>query len=223
MDAWKAVEKEYLDKVTSKNEFIVSSLVLLHYFTADNTEIKIVSGFSSWENIEKAEERSNELAKQAWPDKDQRTAFFKKQSSYYTNMHSDEINSPSFAKPVTEASAEPLIFYVRNSHADFRRRNPKRIWGSDDRIYGESDKKNPTILGYYPNSACLGADGRDFIEAYVFKSFGDIEKALKENTELEKAAWPDEAGRKAYFDKIGKYFTGFHADYIYRSVPELSK
>ncbi|HJZ41673.1 MAG TPA: hypothetical protein VJ203_15000 [Bacteroidales bacterium] len=59
MDAWKAVEKEYFDKVTSKNEFIVSSLVLLHFFTADNTEIKLVSGYTSWENIEKASARSD--------------------------------------------------------------------------------------------------------------------------------------------------------------------
>ncbi len=61
----------------------MGSLFLMHYFTADNTELKIVNAYSSWENIEKAEERSNELAKEAWPDKDQRTAFFKSQSAYY--------------------------------------------------------------------------------------------------------------------------------------------
>src|SRR5512145_416199 len=54
MDKWKAIEKEYFDKVTNKNEFIAGSLVLLHLFTADNTELKIVNAYTSWENIDKA-------------------------------------------------------------------------------------------------------------------------------------------------------------------------
>jgi len=39
IDAWKTVEKEYFDKFTNKNEFIVTSIVLTHFFTADNIEI----------------------------------------------------------------------------------------------------------------------------------------------------------------------------------------
>jgi hypothetical protein len=225
MDAWKAVEKEYFDKVTSKNEYIVSSLVLQHFFTADNTEIKLVSGYSSWENIEKASARSDELAKEAWPDKDQRTAFFKKQMSYYTNLHSDEIHATlPFAKVLTEKSAEPLVYYVRISHIDFPEGGTQKEIG--DMMTDYVDKvinKNTTILGYFPNMHAWGADGRDFIEAFVLKSLGDVEKAQEETIKLEKVAWPDEAVRKAHFDKMGKYFTGFHADYFYNSVPELTK
>jgi hypothetical protein len=225
MDAWKAVEKEYFDKVTSKNEFIVSSLVLLHFFTADNSEIKLVSGYSSWENIEKASARSDELAKEAWPDKDQRTAFFNKQLSYYTNMHSDEIHATlPFAKVLTEKSSEPLVYYVRISHIDYPEGGTQKEIGDMMTDYVEKViKKNTTILGYYPNMHSWGADGRDFIEAFVLKSLGDVEKSQEETIELEKTAWPDEAVRKAHFDKMGKYFTGFHADFFYRSVPELTK
>jgi hypothetical protein len=93
MDEWKTVEKEYFDKVTSRNQYILTSLFLMHYFTEDNTEIKIVNGYRAWEDIEKAEESSSELSREAWPDKAGRDAFFKKQSAYYTNMHSDEIYS----------------------------------------------------------------------------------------------------------------------------------
>src|SRR5512133_4136914 len=74
MDDWKALEKEYFDKVTAKNELIVGGTVLVHYFTADNTEIMFVNAYKSWEDIEKASLRNDELAKAAWPDEKAREA-----------------------------------------------------------------------------------------------------------------------------------------------------
>ena len=91
MKDWKAIEKEYFDKVTSKNEYLMNTNVLLHMFTEDNSEVKFVRVCKNWGDIEKASERDVELAKEAWPDKEERSAFFKKQGKYYTNMHSDEI------------------------------------------------------------------------------------------------------------------------------------
>jgi hypothetical protein len=225
MDNWKALEKEYFDKVTSKNEYIESSMVLLHYFTADNTELKIVNSYSSWENIEKAEDRSNELAKAAWPDETQRRAFFKKESAYYTDMHSDEIYSTlPFVKPLAAKSSEPLIYYVMVSKLAFPDGGTQKEAGDLMTEYmNKVISKNPDILAYYPARHAWGSDGRDFVQAFVVKSFGDVVKALDGDTELAKTAWPDEAARKEYFDKLGKYFTGMHADYIYTSVPELSK
>ena len=58
MDGWKAVEKEYFDKVTMKNDLILGQDVLRHYFTADNTEILMVSVYDSWDAIEKADAKS---------------------------------------------------------------------------------------------------------------------------------------------------------------------
>jgi hypothetical protein len=83
--------------------------------------------------------------------------------------------------------------------------------------------KNTAIMGYYPSRHAWGSDGRDFIEAFVVKSFCDVVNALDKDTELAKAAWPDETKRKEFFGKMDKYFDGFHADYIFRSVPELTK
>jgi hypothetical protein len=225
MDKWKAVEKEYFDKVTSKNEYIAGSLVLMHYFTADNTELKIVNAYSSWENIEKAEERSNELAKAAWPDKDQRTAFFKTQSAYYTNFHSDEIYSNlSYVKPLAAKSTEPLIYYIMVSQQAFPEDGTQKEAGELMAEY--TDKvisKNPNILAYYPSRHAWGANSQDFVQAFVVKSFEDVVRALDADNQLEKSAWPDETARKDYFAKRNKYFTGQHADYIYTSVPELTK
>jgi hypothetical protein len=225
MDKWKAVEKEYFDKVTSKNEYILGSLFLMHFFTADNTELKIVNAYSSWANIEKAEKRNNELAEAAWPDKAQRTAYFKSQSDYYTDFHSDEIYSAlPYAKPLTAKSTEPQIYYVMVSQSAFPDGGTQKESGELMTEYADKViSKNPAILAYYASRHAWGANGRDFVEAYVLKSFEDVVKALDADAELRKTAWPDETARKEYFAKRNKYFTGQHADYIYTSVPELTK
>jgi hypothetical protein len=225
MDKWKAIEKEYFDKVTSKNQYILSSMLLMHYFSADNTELKVVNSYSSWENIEKADERSDELAKAAWPDSVQRREFFKTQSAYYSNFHSDEIYSNlPYAKPLAAKSTEPLIYYVMVSQMAFpdngtRKESRELMTEYVDKVIS----KNPSILAYYPSRHYWGANSQDFVQVYVVKTFEDIVKALDTDTNLEKSAWPDETSRKDYFAKRNKYFTGQHADYIYTSVPELTK
>ena len=225
MDEWKAVEKEYFDKVTMKNEFIVYSNVLIHYFTADNTEIKLVNGYSSWENIMKAGERSNELEKEAWPDETASKAFFAKQSAYYTDMHSDEIYSTlDGAKLITGKPDKPMVYYIRTSH----RAIPED--GTTDEImalrkeYKENViDKNPYIKGYFPSRHAWGSDSRDYVEAFVLESLGDIALSMEENQKLVKAHWPDEKKADEFFEKMNKYTTGWHGDYIFRHVPELSK
>ena len=114
MDDWKAVEKEYFDKVTMKNEYIMYSSVLMHYFTADNSEILFVFGYRSWDDIQKAQDRGTELEKLAWPDEAQRKAFLKKENGYYSHKHSDEIYSTlEGAKVMAEKPTEELVYYVR--------------------------------------------------------------------------------------------------------------
>jgi hypothetical protein len=225
MDTWKALEKEYFDKVTMKNDLIMYSNVLLHYFTEDNSEIKIISGYSSWENIEKAQERSDSLAKAAWPDPVARKEFFKKQSAYYSNMHSDEIYSTlEGAKLLSEKPSNPMVYYVKKSHLAF----PED--GKDGEIQALMNEykenvidKNQYVKGYFPSRHAWGSDGRDVIEAFVVESLGDLALSMEENKVLIKAHWPDEKKADEFFDKMDKYLTGWHADYIYRNVPELTK
>ena len=88
---WLETEKKYFENVTSKNDLILSSGVYTHYFTADNSEVVLVNVYRTWEDIEKANEVNQELIEKAWPDEDERQAFFDKQSSYYKADHNDEI------------------------------------------------------------------------------------------------------------------------------------
>ena len=225
MDEWKAVEKEYLDKVTMKNEFIIGASFFLHLYTTDNTELVYVQSYANWEDIDKAGDRNGELAEAAWPDDETRAAFFKKRGAYYSDYHSDEINATlPGAKILSEATTEDLVCYVRRSHFAFpengsqKEFNELRIEAVENVIH-----KNEYIKAYYPSVHAWGSDRREFVEAFFVNSLADLEKMQDRSGELFEAHWPDEEARKERSEIMGKYFTGFHGDYIYTFVAGLSK
>lgn len=225
MDQWKAGEKEFLDKVTKKNEFIVSYEVLLHYFTEDNSEILLVTTYNSFDDIEKASKKTDELVKAAWPDEKVRKAYFEKLDSYYANNHSDEIyQSFKGAKlPKTNFDKE-VLYYVRVSHfASPKDGTQKEFDELRNKHLENVFYKNEFIKAYYPNVHAWGQDNTQFTEVFVVENLSDLEKSLNKNTELFKELFKDETSRKDYNDKMGKYFTGIHGDYIYKLVPELVK
>lgn len=216
---WLKTEKEYFDKVTSKNDLVIGAHVVTHLYTEDNTEVKFVYVYNSWSDIEKSGEVDQELIKKAWPDETKRKEYFDKRSGYYAKKHSDEIyQSMNFGKMPTVKSDKPQVFYARVS---------KLAMDGKGKGYNDFAKnvihKNPLVKAYYPHRHLWGSDARDFVEVFVFDSLSDLDKSADKNNELIKAAWPDEAKRKAFFDEMNKLFTGRHADYIYQNVPELAK
>lgn len=218
---WQKTEQEYFDKVTSKNDLIIGSEILNHYFTVNSTEVLFVSVYKTWDDIEKSEDVSNELIKKAWPDEKERKAFFDKQRSYYTTMHSDEIYTsvPSVGeKELKTDSKEPMIVYIRKSQLSMKGQ-AKGLKEFNEKV----TFKNPYIKAYYPHRHFWGADSRDFMEAFLFDSFDDIEKSFDKDDELIKAAWPKEEDRKAFVNEMNKAFTGLHGDYIYHNEPTMSK
>jgi hypothetical protein len=224
MDEWKATEKEYMDKVTKKNEHIMSAGFYLHNITPDNTELVYVQSFPNWNAIDLASKRNGELAREAWADKDARKAFFDKQSAYYATMHSDEIYAtmPN-AKPISDVN-DGNIVYVRTSQFNFPKDGTNAEFNETFKEYVENiTHKNEFIKGYYPMEHAYGADKRDFLEAYFLNSLTDMDKMFEKNGELYNAHWKDEAARKEMNEKGGKYFTGVHGDAVYSVVPELRK
>lgn len=225
MATWKAIEKEYLDKVTKKNDHIMASSFYLHQMTPDNTELIYVRVYGSWADIEKAAQKDTELEKAAWPDEKAREAFMKKQQAYYSHNHSDEIYSTlPLVKPVPAGNTKDLICYVRTNHLAF----PSD--GSNEEIrtlmnenFEKLVKSNPLIKGYYPHRHAWGTDGTEMMEAFFLDSMADLEKMFDGLPELAKKAWPDEKVRKERAKKFDKYFTGVHGDAVYKLVAELSK
>lgn len=213
---WEKTEKEFFDKVTSKNDLIVGSGFYTHYFTPDNSEIVMVSVYKSMEDIAKANDVSGKLIEAAWPDEDARDAFFDKQGSYYGPGHSDEIYSTlRSTKQVNTTSTEPLLFYVRTNTMGQGGKGYKEF-------FDNVTMKNSYIKGFFTHRHRWGSDARDMLEVGVYDSLGDIEKAFAENQRLINEHWPDEEKRKAFFKDYGKYFTG-HGDAIYTGVSALNK
>ncbi len=225
MDSWKAVEKEFLDKIVSKNEFILASSVYLHHYTPDNRELVFVQAFKSWEDMGKFAARNQELAKEAWPDQAERDAFFEKRNAYYANYHSDEIYStlPNVL-PIAADNNKALITYLRKSQLAFPENGSQEEFLSMHKQYVNNVlAKNNLLAGYYPNAHAWGSDNREFIEAFFVNDMKDLDAMLDKNGELFRAHWDTDEKRKAFNEKMGKYFTGVHGDYVYSLVPELSK
>lgn len=220
MDEWKAMEKEIADKVTRKNEYIMSSGYYMHNMTPDNTELLYVTTYPSWDAIDKAAARNQELAEAAWPDKAKRDDFYKKRNANYADMHSDEIYATMpGAKDFKNPPTKDMIVYLRVSHFAFPEDGTQKEFDElNDKYVKNVLHKNEFIKAYYPNAHAYGSDRTEFLEAYYLDSFSDIDKMFEKNTELFNAQWKDEAARKSYGEKIGKYFTGTHGDYIYTYV-----
>jgi len=224
VEEWKAHEKEYFDKVTLKNDLIVRTNVLVHYYTEDNSEVLFVSAYRSWEDIDKATAKDNELIRAAWPDSLQRRAFFVKRRSYYTPVHSDEIRTITPNSKIFPPDTASHIYYIRTTHRAFPADAKP---GEYTQLQNEFDQnvtlKNTLIKGYYPSRHLWGADSRDFVEAYVYSSMTDLEKSRDASEALVKAHWPDETKRKEFFNRFDKYFENWHGDALYRNVPVLRK
>lgn len=218
---WKAAEQEYFDKVTSKNDLIIGSETLTHYYTNDNTEIILVSVYKTWEDIEKASTINDELIKKAWPDEKARTAFFEKYDKFYTPVHSDEIYQSITSVgeiPYKDQTKKPMIVYIRKSQMNMAGKG-KNVKEFNEKI----TFKDPYIKAYYPYRHSWGSNSTDFNEAFFYDSLADLEKSGEKIDELIKSTWPNEKDADAFFDELEKSFTGKHSDYIYRNIPSLSK
>jgi hypothetical protein len=222
---WMEIEKEYMEKVTRKNEHIMSASFYMHLYTTTNLESKYVQAYSSWADIEKAQERNSQLEKEAWPDDAQRKAFLDNRQSFYQHFHSDEIIVPfAGAKALTEAPGEDMITYVRTSKMSYPEDGTEEEFTELHNQFTEiTVHSNDKVKAYYPNVHGWGADRTDFIEAFYLESMDDLENMGAGNGDKFKTKWPDEAERQAFFKSYNKYFTGEHGDAIYTRIAELSK
>lgn len=91
--------KEWYEKITSKNDKIISERIMRHSSGSDLRDVVVITEYASWNDIDAAQKKQEELVEAAWPDKEQRQAFFKTFNKYSTT-HSDEIyqETPSLRK-----------------------------------------------------------------------------------------------------------------------------
>lgn len=224
-EKWKAVEIEYLEKVTNKIDLIVRHEVLVSYFSNGFKEIKVINVFNSWEDIHYVNEIRDEMIKKAWPNENERALFFEKQNSFYTNYHSDEIYLTSnWVKNISESdknsNKKPLIYYVdTNILAD---NDNEESYDLYTKYVKEIINNNPFIKAYLTHRHYWGMDSREFVEIYVVESLTDLEKAIEKNKELLEIYQPDKVKREKFLNTFGSAVTG-HKEAIYVNVPSLSK
>ncbi len=222
-EEWKEVEQEYFEKVTSKIDLIISHEVLMSYFAPQFAEIKLINVINSWEDIMTINEMRVTLIEEAWPDEEERKAFFEKQNSFYKSKHADEIFLTSdFSKKFIPESGQnvPLTFMVKtNILADTE---DDDSYDNYKRYIEEVIQKNDKILGYYPFSHFWGDDSREFIEMLVFDSFTDVELSQYESNALIAKIIPEEEDRRQFLTSL---FSAIESQetMFYRNIPSLSK
>ena len=154
-----------------------------------------------------------------------RKAFFEKKAQYYAHNHSDEIYSTMSGGKLPSGNFDKdMVYYVRVSHFAYPKEGTdKEFTDLQKQFFDAVTNKNDLIKAYYPNRHAWGADNTQFTEVFVVESLADLDSALNKNRDLFKVSWSDENKRKDFNTKSGKYFTGKHSDYIYKSVHELAK
>lgn len=223
---WVELEKEYLNKVIRKNEFILERDVLIHYMTEDNTEVLFIEKYKNWDDIERAEKRNKELENNNWVDTMKRRVFFDYIDQYFDNNQSDEIfiTSPGQKKDSNYLGRSRFI-HLRVNHLAFPKDGTENEFSIlNEEFLKKSVYNNHFIKSYSPLVQVVGIDKRQYIEVTAVASLEDLENAFKEIDDfLYEPKKGEEVKHKNFIDNYFKYFNGFHGDYIYKSVPELKK
>ena len=91
---------EWIEAVLKKNDKIISSTNLRHFYGSDSRDWIVINEFASFADIAEALKVSQELGKKRWPDDKERSKFFQKPGKYFLPSHSDEIYNalPKFDK-----------------------------------------------------------------------------------------------------------------------------
>lgn len=225
-ERWMEMEKEYRTKVLNNNEYISNFFVFTHRLTDDNSEIihgMIVRG---WDNIKKMQDANAEIIQKAWPDAEDRSAFFKEYNSFYSMDHSDEIYyAMPYHSKVEDMSEGDIVIHFRVNHTKAPlgiATNNKEFMEIQNWFVDEILPKNEFAMAYFPYTHAWGSSGTEFLEIWVYENMENMEKSGKKINELIEASKTEEELNA--MEEIGKkYFTNKHEDYIYSRVSELSK
>ena len=195
----------------------------MSYFAPQFGEIKVINVINSWEDIMTVNEIRASLIEEAWPDEEERKAFFERQNSFYKSKHSDEIFLTSdYSKDLVKEPGQnrPFVFMMKNNIlADTEDENSYENYGKyvENVIY-----KNSKILAYYPFSHFWGDDSREFVELFIMDSFSDVEMSQYESNALLSKIVPGEDERSEFISSLFSAIESQETSF-YRNIPSLSK
>ncbi len=86
-----SLSQVYSDILYKDNPYVVSYKTIRHWWGHDNRDFLQMIEVKSFEDVEKANEKADELFMKAMPNKADRDKFNKALNKYFTGKHSDEI------------------------------------------------------------------------------------------------------------------------------------
>ena len=119
-----------------------------------------------------------------------------------------------------EAENQPVYLTVTTGHWSSDPDVDYTDWLKTEQEYFDKvTMKNELIIGsgYYRHY--YTADNSEILFVSVYKSWEDIENSNDVTQTLIEEGWPDDASRKAFFDKQSSYYSPNHSDEIYVSLP----
>lgn len=81
----------YAQNCFAKNGYIVGYKVMRHFWGHNSADFIQMMEVKSWDDIEKANDKINELFNKAWTTQQDRKKFNDAYNKYFTGKHSDEI------------------------------------------------------------------------------------------------------------------------------------
>ncbi len=91
MAEFDSLNQLYTDKVIKKNNLILSSKALRHWWGHNNRDYVMIYEVASWDDVIKANQMNEELFEKAWATEEARKEFNDAYNKYFTGKHSDEI------------------------------------------------------------------------------------------------------------------------------------
>ncbi len=86
-----SLNQVYTDITFKNNPLVVSYKTVRHWWGHNNRDFIQIFEVKSWEDVDKASEKANELFRAAMPNKADRKKFNDAYNKYFTGKHSDEI------------------------------------------------------------------------------------------------------------------------------------
>lgn len=122
-----------------------------------------------------------------------------------------------FAQETKQSYLTVTTLHRNTSNPDLKREDWQKI---EKEYFEKVTMKNPYIQKSNVLTHFFTADNTEIIIVQAYESWDAIDKSWVKSDELAKAAWPDEAARKAFLEKRNSFYTGHHSDEIYTILPD---
>ncbi|HIN62528.1 MAG TPA: hypothetical protein EYM89_07220 [Candidatus Marinimicrobia bacterium] len=217
----KELFETYFKKMNESSDLLISNLVLGHYLGGSSNQVKQMAEWKSLADADAWLVSGGDRRKKAWPDKEERKAFLDKYNKYWVGNHTDlavrELVA-SRVKRYNKGADENTIVSVQTRNlkpmSEVEEGSSEEREKLLDEFFEKAVMKNDKVLSHrelrHYWSGTLGGGDFYYVEVREYKSLEDMNNPGW--AEVNEKAWPDEEERKAYWEKVGKYFNPGHTD-----------